>query len=46
MENNTARIVFAVCAVILLGIIVAAFLYGHGFSFDFRSYLINRNIRQ
>ena len=46
MEGNTARIVFAVCAVILVGIIIAVFLYGNGFNFDFRSYLINRNIRQ
>ncbi len=46
MESNTARVVFAICAVILVGIIITVFLYGHGFNFDFREYLINRNIRQ
>ncbi len=46
MESNIARVVFTICSIILVGIIITVFLYGHGFNFDVRDYLINRNIRQ
>lgn len=45
MEFKTARIVFAICAIILVGII-SVLVYGNGFYFDFGDYLTNRNIRQ
>lgn len=46
MEDNIARVIFTICAVILVGIIMTVFLYNHGLNFDFREYLIHRNIRQ
>ena len=46
MEFNTARIVFAICAIILVGMIISVLVYGNGFYFDFSDYLTNRNIRQ
>lgn len=46
MENNTARIVFIIAALIILSAILGFVLWSKGFTFDVRSYLFNKNIRQ